>query len=177
MNFFDFINRYRIEEVKREIIKPKNDNLTILAVAMDAGFNSKSSFNTLFPDLSDKPVKIGESWTTKATITEKAGEITIKVDMEVINTLAGLETVNGMECVKILAKTTGTVNGEGQQMGQDLTFKGEIAGSSTWYFAYKEGVFVKSTGKATSKGSVEVSAQNMTLPLTTESKSEISLIK
>ena len=48
MNFFDFINRYRIEEVKREIIKPENDNLTILAIAMDAGFNSKSSFNTLF---------------------------------------------------------------------------------------------------------------------------------
>ena len=48
MNFFDFINRYRIEEVKKEIIKPVNDNLTLLAVAMDVGFNSKSSFNTLF---------------------------------------------------------------------------------------------------------------------------------
>ena len=48
MNFFDFINRYRIEEVKKEIIKPENDNLTLLAVAMDVGFNSKSSFNTLF---------------------------------------------------------------------------------------------------------------------------------
>ena len=48
MNFLDFINRYRIEEVKKEIIKPENDNLTLLAVAMDVGFNSKSSFNTLF---------------------------------------------------------------------------------------------------------------------------------
>ena len=48
MNFFDFINRYRIEEVKKEILKPVNDNLTLLAVAMDVGFNSKSSFNTLF---------------------------------------------------------------------------------------------------------------------------------
>jgi len=48
MNFFDFINQYRIEEVKNEIIKPENDNLTLLAIAMDAGFNSKSSFNTLF---------------------------------------------------------------------------------------------------------------------------------
>jgi AraC-like DNA-binding protein len=48
MNFFDFINRYRIEEVKREIIKKENDNLTLLAIAMDSGFNSKSSFNTLF---------------------------------------------------------------------------------------------------------------------------------
>jgi len=48
MNFFDFINQYRIEEVKREIINPENDNLTLLAIAMNAGFNSKSSFNTLF---------------------------------------------------------------------------------------------------------------------------------
>ncbi len=48
MNFFDFINKYRIEEVKKEIIKTEKDNFTILAIAMDAGFNSKSSFNTLF---------------------------------------------------------------------------------------------------------------------------------
>lgn len=48
MNFFDFINQYRIEEVKKEIIKPENYNLTLLAIAMDVGSNSKSSFNTLF---------------------------------------------------------------------------------------------------------------------------------
>ena len=47
-NFFDFVNQYRIEEVKKELINPKNKILTILAIAMDAGFNSKSSFNTLF---------------------------------------------------------------------------------------------------------------------------------
>ncbi len=48
MNFFDFVNRYRIEEVKKNIVNPENSNITILAIAMDAGFNSKSSFNTLF---------------------------------------------------------------------------------------------------------------------------------
>ena len=48
MNFFDFINKYRIDEVKKEIIKHENDNLTLLAIALDSGFNSKSSFNTLF---------------------------------------------------------------------------------------------------------------------------------
>lgn len=47
-NFFDFINYYRIEEVKKELINPSKQNLTILAIAMDAGFNSKTSFNTLF---------------------------------------------------------------------------------------------------------------------------------
>ena len=48
MNFFDFVNKYRIEEVKKEILKKENDNLTLLAIAIDSGFNSKSSFNTLF---------------------------------------------------------------------------------------------------------------------------------
>jgi len=47
-NFFDFINCYRITEAKRLLIDPKGQLLTILAVAEEAGFNSKSSFNTAF---------------------------------------------------------------------------------------------------------------------------------
>lgn len=49
-NFYTFINEYRLEDVKKRLMDPKNDNLTILAIAYDAGFNSKSSFNTLFKD-------------------------------------------------------------------------------------------------------------------------------
>lgn len=139
--------------------------------------NIDSAFKSIFPDLSNKPVKIGESWTTKEVVKDEGGGMNVTVAMENINTLEGLETVNGMECVKIVSKATGTLSGEGQQGGQELTVKGEIKGSSTWYFAYKEGVFVKSTGQSTSKGSVEVVAQNMTLPMTSVSKSEISLIK
>ncbi len=48
MNFFDYINRFRIEEVKRRITDPSFANLTILGIAMDCGFNSKSAFNRLF---------------------------------------------------------------------------------------------------------------------------------
>jgi AraC-like DNA-binding protein len=47
-NFYTFINEYRIEDVKERLKDPKNNNLTVLAIAYDAGFNSKSSFNTLF---------------------------------------------------------------------------------------------------------------------------------
>jgi AraC-like DNA-binding protein len=47
-NFFTFINEYRIEEVKRKLSDPAFDHLTILGIAYDCGFNSKSSFNTLF---------------------------------------------------------------------------------------------------------------------------------
>jgi len=47
-NFFDYINSYRVEEVKTELLKEKNDNYTIMAIAYDCGFNSKSSFYSIF---------------------------------------------------------------------------------------------------------------------------------
>ena len=47
-NFFDFVNCYRVEEFKRLIDQPENNHLTILAIAYEAGFNSKTTFNTAF---------------------------------------------------------------------------------------------------------------------------------
>ncbi len=47
-NFFDFINSYRIEEAKRILLGSTDAKLTVLEVMYQCGFNSKSSFNTLF---------------------------------------------------------------------------------------------------------------------------------
>jgi AraC-like DNA-binding protein len=47
-NFYDFINTARIEEFKALIQEPRSKNLTLLAVAFDCGFSSKSSFNKFF---------------------------------------------------------------------------------------------------------------------------------
>lgn len=47
-NFFDFVNGYRIKEVIKKMKAPKNSHLTLLAMALDSGFNSKTSFNTVF---------------------------------------------------------------------------------------------------------------------------------
>mgnify|MGYP002779807909 CR=1 FL=1 len=47
-NFNDFINEYRVEELKRQIRNPQNKHLTLLAVAFECGFNSKSTFNRAF---------------------------------------------------------------------------------------------------------------------------------
>lgn len=47
-NFFDFVNRYRIKDVKDAMLQPDKKNYTLLAIALDAGFNSKSSFNAIF---------------------------------------------------------------------------------------------------------------------------------
>ncbi|TKG96379.1 helix-turn-helix domain-containing protein [Puteibacter caeruleilacunae] len=47
-NFYDLINEYRIEEVKRKLKDPKYQSQTILSIAWDCGFNSKSAFNRIF---------------------------------------------------------------------------------------------------------------------------------
>ncbi|MBN2662656.1 MAG: AraC family transcriptional regulator [Bacteroidales bacterium] len=47
-NFFEFVNKYRVDEFKNQL--PKHKNYTILSVAFDSGFNSKSSFNRIFKD-------------------------------------------------------------------------------------------------------------------------------
>jgi AraC-like DNA-binding protein len=47
-NFFEFINQYRIEEAKRLLTDPADKRITVLEVLYQVGFNSKSSFNTVF---------------------------------------------------------------------------------------------------------------------------------
>ncbi|MBG0858017.1 MAG: helix-turn-helix transcriptional regulator [Bacteroidales bacterium] len=47
-NFFTFINEYRVKEVINRFSNPKNNNFTILAIAYDSGFNSKTTFNSIF---------------------------------------------------------------------------------------------------------------------------------
>ncbi len=47
-NFFTFINRYRIAECKHMLTSKKWDHLSVLAIAFEAGFNSKTAFNTAF---------------------------------------------------------------------------------------------------------------------------------
>ncbi len=53
-NFFDFINRYRIERVKRDLLDKKKEHYTLFAIAVDAGFNSKSGFNAIFKRYTDQ---------------------------------------------------------------------------------------------------------------------------
>jgi AraC-like DNA-binding protein len=47
-NFFDFINRHRIEAAKKMLTNPADKKITVLEVLYEVGFNSKSSFNTIF---------------------------------------------------------------------------------------------------------------------------------
>ncbi len=47
-SFYDYVNNLRIEEVKIKMISPEAKKYTLLAIAFDCGFKSKSSFNRIF---------------------------------------------------------------------------------------------------------------------------------
>ncbi|HEX9974288.1 MAG TPA: hypothetical protein VGD14_19620, partial [bacterium] len=80
--------------------------------------------------------------------------------------------------VKVTAKSTGKLDGEGEQMGANLYFEGDIETKDVWYFAYKEGIFVKSISEGMTEGNVAVTgAQKMTIPMTMETKFETKLVK
>jgi AraC-like DNA-binding protein len=47
-NFFQFINTYRVEKAKELLLNEEMNKLSILGIAYESGFNSKTSFNTTF---------------------------------------------------------------------------------------------------------------------------------
>ena len=62
-NFFQFINRYRIEEAKILLRSAKHKHLSILGIAFEAGFRSKTTFNTTFKKLTGQsPSKFMEAF-------------------------------------------------------------------------------------------------------------------
>jgi AraC-like DNA-binding protein len=52
-NFNEFVNSYRVEEVKRLMFDPANKNLKLISIAYDSGFNSKASFNRIFKQMTN----------------------------------------------------------------------------------------------------------------------------
>jgi len=137
--------------------------------------NLSSGFKMFFPDLPGKPVKIGDTWPSSAGNEEKTGSMSIRMDYQNVNTLEGFETVEGMECARISSQVTGTITGTGNQMGADLTFSGTSTGKDVWYFAVKEGIFVKAISESTTAMSIDVPAAGMTIPMTQTTKAEVKL--
>ncbi|WP_039912368.1 helix-turn-helix domain-containing protein [Cellvibrio mixtus] len=54
LNFYEFVNGYRIEEAKKCLADPANKEKTITDIYLEVGFNSKSVFNTFFKKLVGK---------------------------------------------------------------------------------------------------------------------------
>ena len=57
MNFNDFINQYRVKAFLSYVHDPKKQHLTLLALGLMAGFNSKATFNRVVKKVTRKSPK------------------------------------------------------------------------------------------------------------------------
>ena len=48
MDFFELINKFRIEEAIELLLEDKNGNLNIIDIAYEVGYNNKATFNKAF---------------------------------------------------------------------------------------------------------------------------------
>ncbi|MDR3435724.1 helix-turn-helix domain-containing protein [Telmatospirillum sp.] len=53
LSYFDFVNRYRVEEAKRLLAASEGNADSLLDIAFSVGFNSKSTFNAAFKKFSN----------------------------------------------------------------------------------------------------------------------------
>ena len=56
-SFKQFINEYRLAEVKEMLASNQFENFTLLGIAYEAGFNSKASFNRVVKQMTGKSPK------------------------------------------------------------------------------------------------------------------------
>ncbi len=57
-NFNTFVNEYRINHLITHVNQEDLKNKTILGIAMDYGFNTKSTFNSVFKKITGKTPKV-----------------------------------------------------------------------------------------------------------------------
>jgi hypothetical protein len=149
------------------------------AITFEAASGPRSvatGFKLFFPDLPGRPVQIGDSWPSGGGTTEKTGGIEIRLEFQNVNTLEGLEMIDGRECARIRSDVTGSITGSGSQQGMDMVFSGTGKGTDLWYFAVKEGIYVKSTSDMKMDISITLSALGETLPTTQTRKGEVKLV-
>jgi len=72
-SFNDFINEYRVAEIKRRMEDPAYDHLTLLGIAYDSGFNSKSTFNLIFKKITGRTPAEYKAWLKKEFLSYNLG--------------------------------------------------------------------------------------------------------
>ncbi len=73
LNFYDFINTYRVKEMIECFSRAEDKNMKMIDIAMDCGFRSKSTFNKTFKKYTDLTPSEFKQKINRKSVTFKAG--------------------------------------------------------------------------------------------------------
>jgi len=75
-NFNDFINEHRVAEVKARLENSSSNNLNLLGIALECGFNSKATFNRAFRKFTGLSPKEYQNRLSESQIPQNTSQIT-----------------------------------------------------------------------------------------------------
>jgi len=138
----------------------------------------KPDFQSMFPDLSGTPVKVGDTWTIRDTTYVNESGLALTIMTESLDTLEGFETVGGVECARIRGVITGTATGAGEQQGTQIAIDSKMNGTEVWLFAYKAGRLTKFDSDVSMDGTITLGGpQGMNMPMKQAMKTETVFVK
>ena len=162
----------------RKLSYPHPDQLLRLDMGAMAGgvLNLEFILKYNFPGLPDSPVKGGETWPETFQRTQIEGSLKPLVNINAVHQYVDVEKVDGYDCLKVESTYKAEIEGSEEQMGTNWTYIGKLEGSSTWYFAIKEGFVVKVSSKEKSKGIIKSTGDNpMDVPIQQEISVDINI--
>jgi hypothetical protein len=124
------------------------------------------SFNDFFPDLPDRAINPGYTWSSTDTLTAKTSAMTMIMVIKSDNKFEGYEELNGTKCAKITYTLSGSRNMKTQTQGMDIIVKGPLTGTGELYFSPEKGYFMKLDVKTRMTGQLEItSPESMSFPV------------
>ncbi len=155
----------------REIL----DSLQYDLAGMNTRTPQREVMNVLV--LPQKDLKVGDKWTDSKndTVDVGTGKMVNTTDMEYA--LVGTEARSGHQCLKIAYTGKVVTSGKMNRMGMDLFTEGTGKITGTLYFDHAKGILVSDESARDIESTIAVTGQqNMTIPMTTSSKSTVELL-
>ncbi len=129
--------------------------------------NWKETFRSLFLQLPEKPVKIGDSWNqTDVKNTGSAG-LKIKVTAKKHYTLKGITLYKNKPCLNMAFSGDLNMSGKGNQAGMDIEFSGTGSFTGKVYFDPASSCFWLLTSEHSTDGTARIPSRNMEVPTST----------
>jgi len=124
-----------------------------------------------FQTLPEQAVVVGAQWTVTSVDTNEMMGGKMVTGSTITYTLNGKEEKGGRTCVKIGYTGTMTIEGKGSMMGMELFSEGKGTLSGTWHFDPAAGITVADESQMDTDVTMAMTGQqNMTMPITTSSK-------
>jgi hypothetical protein len=147
------------------------------SLAMTDQQSLDSDFHGFFPSLPSVPVEVGATWTSGDTLKDDAFGSPTLFMIESVNTLVGIETVDGMKCAKITSTISGGLeDGRSDHVQGSSVIDGKIDGTGVWYFAYKEGLLVQRSASLRASGRMTTGVGGMPRHMARELKIDSRLL-